>query len=153
MRKLALPFLALSLAACGTTAVPVTSTGGPATNTSATPRQTPTVRQPAPQPPPARAPIRPAGEFRTPQVMQMPGLEGVIGATAGDLQRQFGNPRLDVYEGDARKLQFAGEACVLDVYLYPLREGAEPTATYVDARRSSDALDVDRASCVSVLKR
>jgi len=85
--------------------------------------------------------------------MQLPGLEGVIGATASDLQRQFGTARLDVYEGDARKLQFAGEACVLDVYLYPLRQGAEPTATYVDARRSSDALDVDRASCVSALKR
>ena len=82
----------------------------------------------------------------------MPGLEGVIGATASQLQRQFGNPRLDVYEGDARKLQFTGEACVLDIYLYPLRRGVEPTATYVDARRASDALDVDRAACVRALK-
>ena len=56
-------------------------------------------------------------------------------------------------EGDARKLQFAGEPCVLDIYLYPLRPGAEPTATYVDARRTSDALDVDRAACVRALGR
>jgi len=58
-----------------------------------------------------------------------------------------------VLEGDARKLQFVGEACVLDVYLYPMSPGAEPTATYVDARRASDALDVDRIACANALKR
>ncbi len=85
--------------------------------------------------------------------MRLPGLEGVIGADSAALQRQFGTPRLDVWEGDARKLQFSGEPCVLDVYLYPLSQGATPTATYVDARRSSDGLDVDRAACVKALKR
>jgi hypothetical protein len=83
--------------------------------------------------------------------MNLPGLENVIGQSAAGLQARFGAPRLDVREGDARKLQFSGEACVLDVYLYPLRPGAEPTATYVDARRASDALDVDRAACVAAL--
>ena len=48
---------------------------------------------------------------------------------AAALVRYFGQPRLDVAEGDMRKLQFAGEACVLDVFLYPLRPGAEPVAT------------------------
>jgi hypothetical protein len=85
--------------------------------------------------------------------MNLPGLEGVIGATTAQLQKEFGQSRLDVWEGDARKLQFSGEACVLDVYLYPPRPGAEPTATYVDARRSSDGLDVDRAACVKALRR
>ncbi|WP_407985559.1 hypothetical protein [Pontixanthobacter aquaemixtae] len=85
--------------------------------------------------------------------MNILGLEGVIGADSNALQRQFGEPRLDVREGDVRKLQFSGEACVLDIYLYPLRQGAQPTATYVDARRASDGLDVDRASCVAALKR
>jgi len=85
--------------------------------------------------------------------MNMAGLEGVIGADAEALQRTFGIARLDVREGDVRKLQYSGEACVLDVYLYPLRPGAEPTATYVDARRSSDGLDVDRAACVAALRR
>ena len=84
--------------------------------------------------------------------MNMPGLEGVIGADAESLQRMFGTARLNVWEGDARKLQFTGEACVLDVYLYPLRPGAKPTATYVDARRASDGLDVDRAACVAALR-
>jgi hypothetical protein len=87
------------------------------------------------------------------RVQQLPGLEGVIGATANDLTRQFGNPRLDVIEGDVRKLQFSGAPCVLDVYLYPLPSAREPRATYVDARRSSDGRDVDRAACVKSLRR
>ena len=83
----------------------------------------------------------------------MPGLEGVIGANAGDLTRQFGQPRLDVWEGDARKLQFTGSACVLDIYLYPSAQGRDPQATYVEARRASDGRDVDRAACVSALRK
>ena len=143
MRKsIALSLLPL-LAACG-------AAGNSVSSASAPPPRTDTVRVP-PTRPTAPPPLT-AGGFRAPQVMNMPGLEGVIGANANELQRQFGTARLDVYEGDARKLQFSGEACVLDVYLYPLRQGAEPTVTYVDARRSSDALDVDRASCVRALK-
>ncbi|ABC64638.1 hypothetical protein [Erythrobacter litoralis] len=132
------------LAAC------TTAGGSTAPGASAPPPRTGTVRVP-PTRPPAPPPTA-GGAFIAPQVMNVPGLEGVIGSTVGDLQRQFGTARLDVYEGDARKLQFEGEACVLDVYLYPLRPGAEPTATYIDARRSSDALDVDRVACVRALR-
>lgn len=85
--------------------------------------------------------------------MNLPGLEGVIGRNETALANIFGPPRLTVKEGDARKLQFVGEACVLDVYLYPLQPRAEPSATYVDARRASDGQDVDRAACVAALKR
>lgn len=85
--------------------------------------------------------------------MLLPGVDGVIGADANSLQRQFGEARLDVVEGDVHKLQFSGEACVLDIYLYPLKPGATPTATYVDARRMSDGLDVDRAACIKALRR
>lgn len=134
------------LAACTTTGTP----GASGSTASAPPPRTGTVRVP-PTRPPAPPPVA-SSAFRAPQVMNVPGLEGVIGSTVGELQRQFGTARLDVYEGDARKLQFVGEACVLDVYLYPLRPGAEPTATYVDARRSSDALDVDRVACVRALR-
>jgi hypothetical protein len=103
---------------------------------------------------PPTNPAAPAATgFRAARVMNLPGLEGVIGAGPRELERQFGTARLDVWEGDARKLQFSGEACVLDVYLYPPRPGAEATATYVDARRSSDGLDVDRAACVKALRR
>ena len=82
----------------------------------------------------------------------LPGLEGVIGATASQLVGQFGEARLDVWEDDARKLQFTGTACVLDVYLYPTSRSREPIATYVDARRGSDAVAVDRAACVKALR-
>jgi hypothetical protein len=54
-----------------------------------------------------------------PQVYPVSGLETVIGRTARMLETQFGRPVLDVREGEARKLQFAAPACVLDAYLYP----------------------------------
>lgn len=85
-------------------------------------------------------------------IQNLPGLEGVIGATGPQLTQQFGTPRLNVIEGDVRKLQFSGTACVLDVYLYPREEGQEPEASYVDARRS-DGRDVDRAACVAALRQ
>jgi hypothetical protein len=100
------------------------------------------VRRPAPPivPPPAK-------------VQTLPGVEGVIGATTAQLTREFGTPRLDVWEGDARKLQFTGTPCVLDVYLYPSAQGREPQATYVEARRTTDGRDVDRASCIAGLRK
>jgi hypothetical protein len=104
--------------------------------------------------PPPTVPSRPPPQpFRPPQVEQGAGLESVIQKDAAALTREFGPPRLDVHEGDMRKLQFAGTPCVLDVYLYPLHPGAEPVATYVDARRESDGRDVDRAACIAALMR
>jgi hypothetical protein len=102
-------------------------------------------------PTPVRTPVR-----RTPPpaaIQALPGTEGVIGTSRADLLRQFGPARLDVWEGDARKLQWTGQACVLDVYLYPKSAGAEPQATYVDARRPSDGRDVDRAACINALRK
>ncbi|RXZ64619.1 hypothetical protein [Pelagerythrobacter rhizovicinus] len=142
-RLLALALLPL-LGACAAAVPQPSSVPGPAAPPAGSPSEPPATR---PAPPPQ------AGAFRAPRVMNAPGLEGIIGANAESLERTFGAARLDVREGDARKLQFTGEACVLDVYLYPLRPNAEPTATYVDARRSSDSLDVDRAACVAALRR
>ena len=133
--------LAATISACSTTG------GRPGTGT--TPRKPTTVREGKPREPvrtPVKRPPPPA------QVQQLPGLEGVIGSTTAQLTRQFGTARLDVWEGDARKLQFSGTACLLDVYLYPRTAGAEPQATYVDARRS-DGRDVDRAACIQALKK
>ena len=110
---------------------------------------------PAPIPPQRLpAPDAPAQDgFLAPEVMRAAGLESVIGKNATALANQFGPPRLEVQEGDAQKLQFTGRACVLDIYLYPLRPGAEPSATHVEARRASDGQNVDRASCVAALRR
>jgi hypothetical protein len=135
------PILLLPLlAAC--TAVPPASQPAP-----------PVARPPAGGVPPTRPVAPPAAPFRTPEIEHVPGLEGVLEQDATALQRLFGLPRLDVREGDARKLQFAGTACVLDVFLYPLRSGSEPVATYVEARRASDGVEVDRVACARALQR
>lgn len=102
--------------------------------------------------PPTRPPA-PVQTFRGAEIMQERGLEQVIRANARSLQAQFGAPQLDVREGDMRKLQFAGTQCVLDVFLYPLQDGAEPVATWVEARRASDGAAVDRGACVAALRR
>ncbi len=108
----------------------------------------------APQSPSARLPERISTTTPPPRprVLAAPGLEGVIGARIPELVDQFGPARLEVWEGDARKLQFTGNACVLDIYLYPPAPGREPEATYVEARRASDGQDVDRAACVAALR-
>lgn len=141
-----------ALLAAGCAAVPPPPGPAPAPSARPWPGTTappPTVRvipptRPEPNPPPG---------FRAPQVLRLAGLRGVIEEDAAALVRRFGTPRLDVREGDARKLQFAGEACVLDLFLYPLREGGEPVATYLEARRASDGQDVDRLACVEALQR
>ena len=103
----------------------------------------------------AGQPVRTPGRStpRDPTFQSIPGLEGVIGVDESQLVRQFGPARLNVWEGDARKLQFSGKACVLDVFLYPTSQSRAPLASYVDARRASDGQDVDRAACVAALKR
>lgn len=141
MRLFSAAILATLLAGC---VAPSTTQQAPP---SARPPVTPPMSQPRPRPAPSTT------GFIAPRVMNMPGLEGVIGRNATDLANIFGPPRLQVKEGDATKLQFGGDACVLDIYLYPVRPRAEPTATYVDARRHTDARDVDRAACVKALRR
>jgi hypothetical protein len=125
---------ALALAACGGTGATTTGSG-----------RTPAVKS-APRPP------APRNTAPTPVLRSAPGLENVIGAGADQLIRQFGKPRLDILEGDARKLQWTATACILDAYLYPLQQGQQPVATHVDARRG-DGRDVDKAACVAALRQ
>lgn len=103
--------------------------------------------------PSTRAAARPVAAPRStvvvvPQVMAGTGLGGVIGLRADVLTRRFGDPRIDLTEGDARKLQFAGSTCVLDVFLYPVAAGAEPTATHVAARLRQSGGAVDPGTCI-----
>lgn len=76
----------------------------------------------------------------------------VVGRTASSLIALFGQPALDIHEGSARKLQFSGSDCVLDVYLYPRGERGEPLVTHVDARLP-DGRDTDRETCIAALRR
>ncbi len=103
---------------------------------------------------PAAAPPPPRGTgVGAPQVMAAAGLEGVIGSSAAALARRFGEPRIDLAEGDVRKLQYAGSACVLDIYLYPLGQGAEPTATHVEARLRQGGGAADAGACIRQIER
>lgn len=144
MRRKPLAALALIpfIAACGS----ASGVGGNVQTASAA------VTKPSGTPPRnVRAPSR--YKPRNPVIQTVPGIEGVIGSTSAELARQFGTARLDVWEGDARKMQFSGNACVLDVYLYPTEPGREPQATYIDARNPNDGADVDRAGCVNALRQ
>ncbi|MEZ5744718.1 MAG: hypothetical protein R3D89_14650 [Sphingomonadaceae bacterium] len=132
-RYLALALLVPSLSAC-------VSSGSGATVSAPAYRAPTTVRAPTPQ------------GARDPRLDTSPGLEGVIGASESQLVGQFGTPRLNVWEGDARKLQFSGTACVLDIFLYPTSQSPAPVATWVEARRASDGKDVDKSSCVRALR-
>lgn len=76
----------------------------------------------------------------------------LVGTNATGLARLFGNPRLDIRDPTARKLQFANGRCVLDAYLYPPAAGREPLVTYVEARDPQGAA-VDAAMCARALAR
>lgn len=94
----------------------------------------------------------PAAPIAKPQKLSTRGLESVLGLTAPQLISTFGEPRLDVTEASGRKLQFSGQACILDVYLYVPEGKKIAQATHVDARRSNGA-EVDRAACVAALQK
>ena len=138
MIRVGVALVALLLAGCATTPPPAKP--APVNAKPALTKPAPTRVRPARKPPPSAV------------AQVVPGVEGVIGNDAAGLIRQFGPPRLDIVEGDARKLQFSGTACVLDAYLYPPAAGKEPLATYIDARRPSDGQDVDRAACIAALR-
>ena len=82
----------------------------------------------------------------------LPGRADMLaGRTAQALASLFGQPALDVREGNARKLQFLNDSCVLDAYLYARGRG-EAVVTHVDARLP-DGRDADKAACVAALQR
>lgn len=76
----------------------------------------------------------------------------LIGHSASTALGLFGKPRLDVAEGAGRKLQFSGSACILDIYYYAPRQGADALATHVDAR-TPDGRDANVPSCIEALRR
>ena len=116
---------AMLLSACGDV---VPQAPRSASYTPATPR--PTVQQPA-----------------TPA----PQANGVIGADAQALTRLFGQPRMDIRDPTARKLQFSDGRCILDAYLYVTRDKREPVTTFAEARRS-DGTQMDWMACANQLR-
>ena len=77
----------------------------------------------------------------------------LLGLTASELVQRFGNPALQIREGQGLKLQFRGSSCVIDAYLYPPRDRSGPErVAHVDARLRSGA-DTDPRVCVATLSR
>jgi hypothetical protein len=105
----------------------------------------------APRPSIATVPVPQVPVPKDVTVVAPPESDGasVIGQRAGSLTKRFGLARIDLKEGEARKLQFAGQSCVLDVYLYPVAAGTEPVATHVDARLRSNGATIDKAACIA----
>lgn len=101
--------------------------------------------------PPRSAPP-PVTAAPAPTIVRPVQTNSLIGQSADAIGRMFGKPRLDVTEGAARKLQFEGSACVIDVYFYAPRAGAAPVATHVDAR-TPDGRNAELNSCVETLRR
>ncbi len=126
-KRLAIGALALLTSACATT-----TTDRSAASTSATSAR---------------------GSLPTPDTMQDAGTRSIIGQPASSLARRFGAPRIDLTEGDARKLQFASSACVLDIYLYPASAGATPVASHVQARQRKGGGAIERADCIEQVER
>lgn len=102
---------------------------------------------------PRPAVAAPSGGFVAPGVMRAEGIDGIIGVDAAGLTGRFGNARIDLAEGDARKLQFASDDCVLDIFLYPMEAGGHPVATHVAARSRAGGTATDRAVCIAQVER
>lgn len=102
----------------------------------------PAIPRPAAMPPSAPPPtvVRPVQS------------NALIGNSVDAIGRMFGKPRIDVTEGAGRKLQFAGARCVIDIYFYAPRAGANPVATHVDAR-TPDGRNAEVNSCAEALRR
>ena len=97
-------------------------------------------------------PVVRAAPIPVPHQPGMAALTTVMGASANGLIAQFGRPQLDVSEGSARKLQFAGPICVLDAYLYPPKSGrGDATVTFAETRQR-DGKPIDQLSCAAALR-
>lgn len=80
-----------------------------------------------------------------------PSSSGIIGSDARALIRLLGEPRLDIRDPEARKLQFSNGRCILDAYLYAQRSRREPVVSYAEARTTAGAT-MDVATCVGQLR-
>lgn len=92
------------------------------------------------QPPVAEIPQQPQQTTNEPRRL--------LGRSPAELVAFFGQPALQVREGSSLKLQFRGQRCVLDAYLYP--SGGQLHVTHVDVRTPSGA-DTDQAACIAAL--
>ncbi len=102
-------------------------------------------------PAPRSAGAVPAAQLPRATQQQAQPSHGVIGVDARALTRLFGEPRLDIRDPAARKLQFSDGHCILDAYLYVQQARKEPVVTYAEARRA-DGTQMDWVACATQLR-
>lgn len=99
----------------------------------------------------ARVATEPATAPSVPVVPAQPRESGVlIGLTGNELVSRFGNPTLQIREGNSFKIQFRGQLCVLDAFLYP-STGAQFRVTHVETR-SRAGTATNQADCIRTLE-
>jgi hypothetical protein len=99
----------------------------------------------------ARVPTETATPAPPPAPVQQPRESGVlIGLTGNELVTRFGRPVLQIKEGNSFKLQFRGNLCVLDAFLYP-STGSQYRVTHVETR-SRAGIDTNQSDCIRTLE-
>jgi hypothetical protein len=104
-----------------------------------------------PAPRPTFTPATPRPTQSAPAQPERQDAAGIIGSEARGLVRLFGEPRLDIRDPAARKLQFSNGRCIVDTYLYPSRTRREPVVAYAEAR-TMDGTTMDVTACADQLK-
>ena len=74
----------------------------------------------------------------------------LIGLTGTELVTRLGRPVLQIKEGNSFKLQFRGQLCVLDAFLYP-STGAQYRVTHVETR-SRAGTATNQSDCIRTLE-
>jgi hypothetical protein len=120
------------------------ATAPPATPKASSETATADARDTAPEP---QLAARPDPAAPPPEVDANP--ERFLGASAEALGAELGRPALVRAEGPARVWQYRGQACVLDLVLYPGTDG--PTVRHLEARDPVDAQPRDTAACLKDL--
>ena len=99
----------------------------------------------------ARVPSETPAPTPPPPPVQQPRESGVlIGLTGNELVTRFGRPVLQIKEGNSFKLQFRGNLCVLDAFLYP-STGAQYRVTHVETR-SRAGTATNQNDCIRTLE-
>lgn len=136
VRRFAGPCLAIALAACV-----ARGTGEIAVRQPEAPRTEPAVAAVPPQPPVAPEPPAPP-----------PRLMGLGHAEVVDI---LGQPAFQRHDAPALLLRYRGEACILDLFLYPSASAdaaGSPTVEHVEAR-TTDGHSTVTSDCVAAVMK
>lgn len=106
--------------------------GGCAAPAQKTPATAPAAAKPATAPQQAARPAPAAEPEAEPVVLPPP--DSLLGRDAGEVAELLGDPSFRRRDKPAELWQFRGEACVLDLFLYPPATGGQHQVTHYGVR-------------------